>query len=267
MKRILASLIAAALVASAPTLALAGDDHCKASTQECLDVMTRQLATRGWLGVELEPAPAGMMITRVLDESPAMKSGLAKGDVVVSANGVKYAGMDEKGDAAIRAAFTPGSVITFGTERDGKDREVKVTLSPMPDTVKAQIIGMHLMMEHSAAAAGARASMQELSVEEVAKLVQSGKATVVDANGKEVRQQWGVIPGATLLTSSSSYAAGELPSDKERMLVFYCANTRCTACESAAKLAQERGYGHVAVMRAGIMGWKDAGQKTATPST
>ena len=58
--------------------------------------------------------------------------------------------------------------------------------------------------------------------------------------------------------------AKELPADKNAKLVFYCANTMCKASEQAANRALEAGYVDVAVLPDGIMGWKSAGQKTAT---
>ena len=72
------------------------------------------------------------------------------------------------------------------------------------------------------------------------------------------------MPGAKLLTSANSYAVeSELPSDKSSRLVFYCANPRCTASDAAARRAVEAGYANVAVLRAGIMGWAEAGQPTS----
>ena len=87
--------------------------------------------------------------------------------------------------------------------------------------------------------------------------------TVCDANSKGTRESAGVIPGAVLLTSSSKFdAAKELPADKGAPLVFYCANTMCTASHTAAKKALRSGYTNVSVMSDGIFGWKEAGQPT-----
>lgn len=50
---------------------------------------------------------------------------------------------------------------------------------------------------------------------------------VLDANVERVRDKYGMIPGARLLTSYDSYdVAAELPPAKNAKLVFYCANTR-----------------------------------------
>lgn len=50
------------------------------------------------------------------------------------------------------------------------------------------------------------------------------KVHVYDANVAETREQFGVIPGATLLASHDQYDLSLLPPDKHAKLVFYCAN-------------------------------------------
>ena len=107
--------------------------------------------------------------------------------------------------------------------------------------------------------------VKELSVPEVAGLIQAKTATVVDANNSETREKMGVVPGAVLLTNSHDYALSELPAAKDTKLVFYCGGTMCRASDSAAKRAAQAGYADVSVMRAGIKGWKDAGQTTEMP--
>ncbi len=92
------------------------------------------------------------------------------------------------------------------------------------------------------------------------KLNKEKKATFVDANNVETRAKHGVVPGAVLLTSSAEFdPAKELPAQKDKALVFYCANTRCSASHQAAKRALESGWTNVAVMPDGISGWKEAG--------
>ena len=113
--------------------------------------------------------------------------------------------------------------------------------------------------------AAATAPVKELSVPEVAGLVQAKTATVVDANNSETREKMGVVPGAVLLTSSHDFALSELPAAKDTKLVFYCGGTMCRASDSAAKRAAQAGYADVSVMRAGIKGWKDAGKPTEMP--
>ena len=111
----------------------------------------------------------------------------------------------------------------------------------------------------------ATTAVKELSVPEVAGLIQAKTATVFDANNAETREKMGVVPGAVLLTSSHDYALSQLPAAKDSKLVFYCGGTMCRASDSAAKRASQAGYADVSVMRAGIKGWKDAGQSTEMP--
>ncbi|HEY8430919.1 MAG TPA: rhodanese-like domain-containing protein [Sandaracinaceae bacterium] len=112
------------------------------------------------------------------------------------------------------------------------------------------------------------APIPELSVAQVASMLEAGEAVVVDANNARTREQYGVIPGARLLSSSSSYdPATELPADKSTNLVFYCGNFDCRASDGAAARAREAGYTRVHVMRAGIAGWVEAGREVARPQS
>lgn len=105
-----------------------------------------------------------------------------------------------------------------------------------------------------------------VTVDELAGLLAEGRAEPVDANGVPTRERQGVIPGATLLTSYRTYALSELPAEKTTKLVFYCANEQCGASHAAAERAIEAGYRDVAVLPAGIAGWRNAGQATETPA-
>jgi rhodanese-related sulfurtransferase len=106
-----------------------------------------------------------------------------------------------------------------------------------------------------------------VSVSDVAKLSKDKSATIYDANGAETRAEFGVVPGAVLLSSHDSYPISELPSDKASKLVFYCGGTMCRASDAAAARASGAGYKDVSVMREGIKGWKAAGEPTETPRT
>lgn len=113
----------------------------------------------------------------------------------------------------------------------------------------------------------AKKAVKKVSVDQVAQMVKSSDGAILDANGAETRTKMGIIPGAKLLTSASEYAVSELPTEKSTQLVFYCANTKCSASHMAAKRALEAGYSNVAVLPEGIAGWKSAGQKTVIPQS
>lgn len=111
-------------------------------------------------------------------------------------------------------------------------------------------------------AASGRAPFKLVGSAEVARAMGSAKPPVVcDANNVRTRERAGVVPGATILSSSSKYdPARELPGDKGAPLVFYCANKLCTASHKAAETAIRAGYRDVSVMEDGIQGWRDAGR-------
>lgn len=73
-----------------------------------------------------------------------------------------------------------------------------------------------------AASAEAAEQFGSLSVDEVAKLVQSGTASIFDNNSHE-RWQKSHVPGAKWV-AFNKVQASDLPADKSRQLVFYCAN-------------------------------------------
>ncbi len=119
----------------------------------------------------------------------------------------------------------------------------------------------------ASADADPHAAFTDLSPEKVEAMLADKGCVPVDANGKKTRDEYGIVPGAVLLTDYKSFDASELPDDKSTKLVFYCGGQACTAAPKAAKVAQEAGYADVNVMRAGIRGWVKDGRKVDKPST
>ncbi len=109
-----------------------------------------------------------------------------------------------------------------------------------------------------------QAQVPTITVDEVDQKLASGDCVAVDANGTETRKKMGVVPGAVLLTDSETFDVSELPADKSKELVFYCANTRCGASHEAAEKALTAGYTNVKVMPEGIAGWVKAGKQVQT---
>jgi len=105
-------------------------------------------------------------------------------------------------------------------------------------------------------------TIAEVTVSDVEHFVKDKSATILDANDGDTRKEYGVVPGAVLL-SGKEYPLSVLPAAKTDKLVFYCGGTQCRASDKAAARATAAGYRDVAVMRAGIRGWKDAGQATS----
>jgi len=102
----------------------------------------------------------------------------------------------------------------------------------------------------------------EVTVSDVEHFVKDKSATILDANDADTRKEYGVVPGAVLL-ANKEYPISALPAAKTEKLVFYCGGTQCRSSDKAAARAASAGYSDVSVMRAGIRGWKDAGQATS----
>jgi rhodanese-related sulfurtransferase len=85
-------------------------------------------------------------------------------------------------------------------------------------------------------------------------------AVRLDANPREIYDEHH-LPGARWVPYDG-VTAEMLSSDKATPLVFYCANTRCSASHVAARQANTLGFTSVHVMPDGIFGWVEAGRPT-----
>lgn len=116
--------------------------------KELLPQLKMGRVIRGWLGVmiqDLTPELSkslglkdakGALVTRVMENSPAQKAGLARGDVIIS-----FAGQPvDKAHALSRlvAATQPNAAVRLQFIRDGKLKEVTATIGATPETVEEE---------------------------------------------------------------------------------------------------------------------------------
>jgi rhodanese-related sulfurtransferase len=87
-------------------------------------------------------------------------------------------------------------------------------------------------------------------------MMQRGPVTAIDVNS---RRSWfeARVPGARNL-DPVGFGEGDLPADRDAVLVFYCSGFLCRKAPSAARRAERMGYRNVHVMSAGISGWVGA---------
>lgn len=98
--------------------------------------------TRGWAGLQIQgmtpdlaeslglPKPHGALVAEIVPSGPAARAGITAGDVITSLNAAPL--KDSRALFRAVADAEPGSQITFGLLRDGKERTVKVTLGELP---------------------------------------------------------------------------------------------------------------------------------------
>ena len=91
----------------------------------------------GFTGMDLDEATAkeydlvvGAYVRSVEDFSPAQKAGLQGGDVIVKVDGQSITTMNELND--IKNSHKVGDVLTLTVNRNGEERELKVTLEETP---------------------------------------------------------------------------------------------------------------------------------------
>lgn len=91
----------------------------------------------GFTGRNLDEATAkeydlvvGAYVRSVEDFSPAQKAGLQAGDVIVKVDGQSITTMDELND--IKNSHKVGDVLTLTVNRNGEEKELKVTLEETP---------------------------------------------------------------------------------------------------------------------------------------
>ena len=137
------------VVATVPVLAGEHGKKCTATTQECLDHMATKMKNSGWVGLELEPnQDAGTLtVLKVVPGSPAEAADIKPGDVLYTLNGVRMTEDNQEALAKARKEWKPGQSVTYTIKRNGADREVTLTLAPMPADVLARYIGQH-MLDH-----------------------------------------------------------------------------------------------------------------------
>lgn len=98
---------------------------------------------RGWLGVAIQGTnqqlaesfgmdkPEGALVSKVMKDSPAAKSGLKEGDVILSFNG---RAIKQSSDLPPLVALTPiGKEAEIEVLRDGKKESLKVTIGNLDD--------------------------------------------------------------------------------------------------------------------------------------
>jgi predicted metalloprotease with PDZ domain len=142
-----------ALIAVAP--AMAGEScssskahACTEDTQVCLNHMAQKLASKGWVGVELDEAEKGYAVVRVEPDSPAAAAGLREGDVLLAMNGVRLAQENKERLGKIKKDLRIGSTVTYTVMSGYDKRDVDITLAAIPDAVMAKWIGNH-MLDHA----------------------------------------------------------------------------------------------------------------------
>ena len=130
--------------------------------------------SRGQLGVQVDavsvdaakgfglPDTRGALVNDVLTGSAAEKAGLEAGDVIRSVNGVEIANSSELPPRI--GIMAPGTKVKLGILRDGKPRDVTVTLSVLEEDVGLAAAGGPSQGQAPASPASATSAILGISV-------------------------------------------------------------------------------------------------------
>ena len=142
---------------------------------------------RGWLGVSVQeltedlakefgaPEAKGVLVADVMDDSPAAKAKLERGDIITAYNTIVL--KDPVQLRTMVADTEPGTTVTVSILRDKKTREVKVTIGELPKTVaKARSPGEKGRGEHALAGVG----VEPLAPEDLKRLNIDGGVAVTE---------------------------------------------------------------------------------------
>jgi predicted metalloprotease with PDZ domain len=150
MKRLFGASAMVMMMAMALPASAGDGNGCTASTQDCLNDMVKNLKNRGWVGIEMNDRGGvdKMVITKVIDGSPADTAGFKVGDTLVAVNGIAFAEDNQKQLKDIQYSMRPGADFTYTVTRKGSKVDLDVELGRIPENVMAQWIGGH-MVEHA----------------------------------------------------------------------------------------------------------------------
>jgi serine protease Do len=111
--------------------------------KEILPQLKSGKVTRGWLGIMIQDITpelaesfgikqtSGVLVGDVVQDGPADKAGLKRGDIITALNGKDL----ENAHALSRlvASTAPSTQVTLKIVRDGKSKEIKATIGTMPE--------------------------------------------------------------------------------------------------------------------------------------
>ena len=90
-------------------------------------------------------------------------------------------------------------------------------------------------------------------------LVKSADMVVIDSRPKRMKYDKGHMPTAISIPDSKfAKMTDQLPTDKNKLLVFYCGGFKCKLSHKSAAKAINLGYKNVKVFAAGYPAWKKA---------
>lgn len=147
---LLLSVLLLALLGLGVAPAFAGGAPCP-DLDECPCVMelTENLVNKGWVGIRMDDESGRWTLVEIFPESPALRAGLQKGDVLVELEGVPYVEERKEELHGIYMSKGPGDSLEYVIERDGEEKTVRLELARMPNKLLALWLGEKILYSYS----------------------------------------------------------------------------------------------------------------------
>lgn len=143
MKKSLIASAAALLAIAAVAPAFAGGGNCgshsSATTASSEASCHGKSANTAWGGAWMQRSSSGQVVVAdVAKGSPAAKSGLKSGDIVLAVNGYSLANSKEAAMCASSAECKAGSTVSYTVQRGTAKKNIKFKLAEMPADATAR---------------------------------------------------------------------------------------------------------------------------------
>ncbi|MEO1334675.1 MAG: PDZ domain-containing protein [Myxococcota bacterium] len=143
MRNILIILAVFLFLPMAAAVAGGGHHQCDQPVQSCLNHMVTKLKSTGFIGVELDDkSDHGLVVVKVVPDSPAEKNGIRPGDELYALNGIRFGKKTYKEMGKVKV---PGNTVQVTIRRGGQAKHIQMTLATMPADLMAKYIGEHML--------------------------------------------------------------------------------------------------------------------------
>jgi len=154
MKKALMASAAAVFALALTVPAFAGGSQCDHGAASADAQASCAAKASAWSGAWLRHSPTGQIIVAdVAKGSPAAKSGLKAGDIVLAVNGYNLSDTGERAMCASKADCNVGSAVTYTVQRGSSTKSIKFALAKMPANANARFASRRANFDPTLAAA------------------------------------------------------------------------------------------------------------------
>jgi S1-C subfamily serine protease len=148
-----ATLVAAIFIAAAASI-IAQEPKCTAAARECEQTIRQMMGGRRYLGTELVELKPGLIVKKVIANSPAARSGIQANDRFIAVNGRSLTLATAREFKQLLADASRTGRLFLIVQRRGAYKKIDVRLEPYSKEQIDKIIAGHLTQSHTATAGG-----------------------------------------------------------------------------------------------------------------